>query len=96
MLWLVLIVFALVLPEILSTVLESRLGRAVAGQIERRGQGDEPGALGERIRGLEGEVDRLSEEVRRLTDESEFYQKLLLERASLGDPPLRPPGERTP
>jgi predicted RNase H-like nuclease (RuvC/YqgF family) len=73
--WLVLIVFGLMIPEILSTVLESRLGRAVAAHIENRGKAAEPGALAERIRSLEGEVDRLSGEVQRLTDEAEFFPR---------------------
>jgi hypothetical protein len=101
MLWILLIVLALMIPEILSTVLESRLGRAIAVQIENRGQGEAPEPLAERMRYLEGEVDRLSEQVRRLTRESEFLQDLLSERSSHrkeeGEsprPPL-PPGDRT-
>jgi hypothetical protein len=80
--WLVLIVFGLMIPEILSTVLESRLGRAVAAHIENRGKTAETGALAERVRSLEGEVDRLSGEVQRLTDETEFFQRLLSERSA--------------
>jgi cell division protein FtsB len=95
--WLVIIVFALLIPEILSTILDSRLGRAVALQIENRGASPETEALNDRIRYLEAEVERLSDEVHRLADESEFYQQLLSERASQRPPSsgLRtPPGER--
>ena len=43
---------------------------------------------------LESEVDRLSVDIQRLNEESEFFQKLLTERSSQGAPPP-PPGERT-
>jgi hypothetical protein len=86
--WLVIIVFGLLIPEILSTVLDSRLGRAVAAQIENRGKTvTDPEPLVERIRYLEGELDRLSGDVQKLRDESEFFQKLLTERASEGRTP---------
>lgn len=88
MLWLVIIVFALLIPEILSTVLDSRLGRALAVQIENRGKAPtDPEPLIERIRYLEGELDRLSGDIQKLQEESEFFQKLLTERASDSRPP---------
>lgn len=94
MTWLVIIILALLIPEILSTVLDSRLARALAIRLE---QGDGRKELDEttqeRIRYLEGEVDRLSDDVRRLTEESEFLQQLLAERKPRGDARL-PPGER--
>lgn len=92
--WLVLIVFAFLIPEILSTVLDSRLGRAVAARLEDRGSGSRDAATGERIRYLEGEVDRLSDEVRRLQEESEFLQRLLTERSATSEARL-PRGDRT-
>lgn len=95
--WLVLIVFALLVPEILSTILDSRLGRAVAAQIENRTQPSDAGAVAERIRHLEGEVERLSLEVQRLTEETDFFQRLLSERASSsGRTTLPPPGDPQP
>ncbi len=90
--WLVLIVFGLLIPEILSTILDSRLGRAMAAHIENRGTTGDAGALNERIRYLEGEIDRLSLDVQRLTEESEFFQKLLSERSAQGTRPP-PPSE---
>lgn len=90
MIWLVIIVFGLLIPEILSTVLDSRIGRAVAAQIESRGKsgsGSDPEPLLERIRYLEGEIDRLSGDVQKLRDESEFFQRLLTERSSEGGSP---------
>ncbi len=92
--WLVLIVFGLLIPEILSTVLDSRLGRAIAAHVENRGQGGDPVALAERIQYLEGEIDRLSIDIQRLSEESEFFQKLLSARSSQGAP-RSPPGEPT-
>lgn len=86
--WLVIIVFGLLIPEILSTVLDSRLGRAVAARIESRGKAvTDPEPLVERIRYLEGEMDRLSGDIEKLRDESEFFQKLLTERTSEGRTP---------
>lgn len=79
MTWLVLIVLAFLIPEILSTVLESRLGRALAARIESGAGGPDSQTL-ERIRALEGEVDRLSEDLRRVSEESEFLHRLLMER----------------
>lgn len=90
--WLVIIVFGLLIPEILSTILDSRLGRAMAAHVESRNAGGESGALLERIQYLEGEIDRLSSDIHRLTEESEFFQKLLSERSSQGTH-RSPPGE---
>jgi hypothetical protein len=89
--WIVVIVLAFLIPEILSTVLDSRLGRAIAARIEARGsEGGDP-AMGERMRYLEGEVDRLSQEVRRLHEESDFLHRLLAER-----PPADPGARLSP
>ncbi len=92
MTWLVIIVLAFLIPEILSTVLESRLGRAVAARIENRGIAAGDDLTPERVRVLEGEVDRLSEEVRRISEESEFLQRLLAERPPAEEARL-PPGD---
>ncbi|TVP77054.1 MAG: hypothetical protein EA352_04385 [Gemmatimonadales bacterium] len=89
--WILLIVLVVLLPEILSTVLDSRLGRAMAARLESgSGTADDEGST-ERIRHLEGEVDRLGEKVRRLEEESDFLQKLLTERSGAADP-TSPPG----
>ncbi len=90
--WLVLVVLALLLPEILSTILDSRLGRAVAARIEGAAREGETPVTDARARHLEAEVERLSEEVRRLREESDFLQRLLDERASTRPRPL-PPGD---
>jgi hypothetical protein len=90
--WLVIIVFGLLIPEILSTILDSRLGRALAAQVEGRSGGRDAGVLADRIQTLEGEIDRLSMDVQRLSEESEFLQRLLSERSSQGTRPP-PPGD---
>jgi hypothetical protein len=77
MTWLVIIVLALVLPEVLSIVLESRLGRALAARVEARAGEEASDSVMDRVRYLEGEVDRLSEEARRLAEQNDFLQKLL-------------------
>lgn len=89
--WIVVIVLAFLIPEILSTVLDSRLARAVAVRIESRGTAPEDGEMTDRLRYLEGEVDRLAEEVRRLHEESDFLQQLLAER-----PPADPGARLSP
>ncbi len=81
MLWIALIILAFMLPEILSTVLDSRLGRALAARIEDRRLGSGEDVTVDRIRYLEGEMDRLSREVQRLHEEGEFLQRLLTERS---------------
>jgi hypothetical protein len=81
MLWIALIVLAFMIPEILSTVLDSRLGRALAARIEDRRVGPGEDVVVDRVRYLEGEVDRLSRDVQRLHEEGEFLQKLLTERS---------------
>lgn len=95
--WILLIVLIVLLPEILSTVLDSRFGRAMAARLESgRGASSDEGSM-ERIRHLEGEVDRLGEEVHRLREESDFLQKLLTERSGTPDGPStgRLPGTGT-
>ena len=83
--WIAIIVLAFLLPELISTVLDSRLGRAMAARLEAGG-GEGDRATTERIRYLEGEVDRLSDDVRRLRDESDFLQRLLTERSGSASP----------
>jgi hypothetical protein len=89
--WIVVIVLAFLIPEILSTVLDSRLARAVAARIENRGAESADGGMTDRVKYLEGEVDRLSQEVQRLHEESDFLQRLLAER-----PPADPGARLSP
>lgn len=86
-------VLILLIP-ILAIVLDSPVGRALAGRLDRKGLGTGTGAdvvTGERLSYLEGEFERLTSEVRRLEEESQFLNKLLTERpASEALPPGDP------
>jgi len=87
-----LILLLVVLIPLLAIVLDSQVGRALASRLERRsleGSGD---VTAERIAFLEGEVERLSNEVQRLDEESEFVQRLLTDRAQEQGAAL-PPGD---
>ena len=75
--WLVLLV--LLIP-ILSIVLDSQIGKALATRLERRGLGDGSRVADERMAFLESETERLSAEVERLSEESRFLHQLLAER----------------
>ncbi len=76
--WLVLVGLVLMIP-LVAAVLDSPLGRALAARVERRGLAGEEG-LGTRVAALEAETERLSTEVQRLQEESEFLRRLLEER----------------
>lgn len=74
------VVLVLLIP-ILAIVLDSQVGKAIAGRLERRNlSAGEPGSH-ERLVHLEGEVERLGREVERLDEEGRFLQKLLAGRA---------------
>ena len=84
----VIFILVLLIP-ILAIVLDSPVGRALAGRMERRGlpSGSED-VTSERLAYLEGEVERLATEMQRLEEESQFLNKLLSERpASQALPP---------
>jgi hypothetical protein len=72
MMWLV-FVLVLLIP-LLAVILDSHLGRALARRIEDGG----PGA--DRLAALETEVERLTREVERLSEQTEFVDRLLEER----------------
>ena len=78
MIWAVIVILVLLIP-LLSVILDSQLGRALAARVERRSLGGADELLADRIAFLEGEVERLSGEVRRLDDEGQFLQRLLTE-----------------
>ncbi len=75
------IVLLILLIPILAIVLDSPVGRALAGRMERRGLSSGADQVtSERLSYLEGEVDRLTTEVRKLEEESQFLNNLLTER----------------
>jgi hypothetical protein len=76
------LIFILVLLiPILSIVLDSQVGKALASRLEGRRIGGSDDLLADRMAYLEGEVERLTGEVDRLSEEGEFLQKLLTERS---------------
>jgi hypothetical protein len=77
--WSLLLLLALLIP-ILAIILDSQVGRAIASRLERRSLDQPPELLLERIGYLEGEVERLSQEIGRLDEQSQFLQNLLEER----------------
>lgn len=90
MFWQIILFLALLIP-ILAIVLDSQVGRALASRLERRSLEQPDDLLSERIGYLEGEVERLSEELGRLDEESQFIQQLLDGRP--GGAGALPPGD---
>ncbi|HET9985268.1 MAG TPA: hypothetical protein VFQ38_16825 [Longimicrobiales bacterium] len=92
MLFLIILV-ALMIP-LIAVILDSQLGRALAGRLERgalRGEREDD-SLSPRVAALEAELDRLTQQVQRLEEESEFLHRLLAAKES---PQALPPGEQT-
>ena len=87
-----LILLLVVLIPLLAILLDSQVGRALASRLERRGLEGPPDLMAERVAFLEGEVERLTSEITRLDEESQFLQKLLSERHADHDAAL-PPGD---
>ena len=87
-------IFLLVLLiPILAIVLDSPVGRALAGRMERRGLPPAfDDATSERLAYLEGEVERLTTEMRRLEEESQFLNQLLTDRPASQ---VLPPGDQS-
>ncbi len=79
MFWQIIFILVLLIP-ILAIVLDSQLGRALAGRLERRSLTEADELVANRIAFLEGEVERLTSEISRLDEESQFLHKLLAER----------------
>ena len=87
-----LILVLVVLIPLLAIVLDSQVGRALASRLERRGIEGPADLTAERIAYLEGEIERLTNEVMRLDEESQFVHKLLTERQKAEGGAL-PPGD---
>lgn len=77
-----LILLLVVLIPLLAVVLDSRFGQALASRLERRGLEAPGDFMAERIAYLESEVERLTTEILRLDEESQFVHRLLTERSS--------------
>ena len=85
-----LILVLVVLIPLLAVVLDSRFGQALASRMERRGLGAPEDMTAERLAYLEGEIERLTSEVLRLDEESQFVHRLLTERSSADGDSLPP------
>lgn len=83
------VVLVLMIP-ILAILLDSPVGKAIAARLEGRALPSGDDVVTDRMAFLEGEVDRLATELRRLDDESQFLHKLLAERPK---PDVLPPGD---
>jgi hypothetical protein len=88
MIWAFIVVLALMIP-LVAVILDSQLGRALAGRLER-GQPVDESLLAPRVQALEGEVERLNREVQQLQEQGEFLNRLLESKTTAGQ---LPPGE---
>ena len=75
-----LIVVLVLLIPILAIVLDSHVGKAIAARLEGRVLPAGDDVVTDRMAFLEGEVERLATDLKRLDDESQFLHKLLAER----------------
>ena len=91
MFWQIILFLALLIP-ILAIVLDSQVGRALASRLERRSLEQPDDLMGDRLGYLEGEVDRLSQDLANLEEESRFLHQLLDERP--GGAGELPPGDQ--
>jgi len=92
MMWPIIFILILLIP-ILSIVLDSQVGQALAARLERKGLPPADPGVPERVSFLEGEVERMGRDIELLKEESQFLHKLLTERP--GEPEaLPPPGDR--
>ena len=88
-----LIFFLVLLIPILAIVLDSPVGRALARRLEGRELSSGADKMtSERLSYLEGEVERLTTEVRRLEEESQFLNNLLTDRPASQ---MLPPGDQS-
>lgn len=88
-----LILVLVVLIPLLAIVLDSQVGRALASRLERKGLESPSASTAERLAFLEGEVERLTAEIQRLDEESDFVQRLLGQRTPEQGAAL-PPGDQ--
>jgi len=85
----VVLLVALMIP-LTAVILDSQVGRALAGRLEQRDREIAEPAGSKRLAALETEVERLARELQRLDEESAFLHRLLESKA----PPERlPPGD---
>ncbi len=82
------LIFVLVLLiPILAIFLDSDLGKAFAKRLERGQRREGDGGMHDRVVYLESELERLTRDVERLEEESQFLHKLLDRRSGAGSLP---------
>ncbi len=84
----IIVILALMIP-LIAVILDSQLGRALAGRLER-GQPADESLLAPRLQALEGEVERLTKEIEQLQEQGEFLSRLLENKTPAAQ---LPPGE---
>lgn len=92
MFWLIIIIILALMIPLVAVVLDSHLGRALAGRLGQEvalGSGDE--GVGKRVAQLESEIERLNAEVVRLDEETTFLHRLLEAKPERG---ALPPGDK--
>jgi hypothetical protein len=72
-----------ILIPLFAVVLESPVAQAIATRLERRDTNGAPEQTIDRIAYLEAEVDRLTNELMSLKEESQFLHRLLTERSRI-------------
>ena len=83
-------VLILLIP-ILAIFLDSDVGKALAKRLERGQRQTGSDATHDRLQYLEGELERLAQDVERIEEENQFLQKLLDRRSgSASLPPADP------
>jgi hypothetical protein len=87
---LVVLLVALMIP-LTAVVLDSQVGRAIAARLERSKEGDP--SLSNRVALLEGEIERLTNTLDRLDEETAFLHRLLEEKPAPEG--VLPPGKRS-
>lgn len=89
------LLLVLMIP-LLAVVLDSSIARAIAKRLEGGAGGGLSAEERRRLSTLEGEVERLSDELERVREQSEFLERLLEERAPRDAlPPGRQPSDET-
>jgi hypothetical protein len=87
---LIVLLVALMIP-LIAVILDSQLGRALAARLEGRSTDS---LSDRRLAALESELDRVTRELQRLDEESEFLHRLLEQKRPEGG--RLPAGDDTP
>jgi hypothetical protein len=87
--WGLVVLVALMIP-LIAVVLDSQVGRALAGRLEKSPHHTSDDATTRRVAQLEAEVERLNGQMQQLEEETTFLHRLLESKPA---PQELPPGE---